>query len=226
MSTEELADHGGDGWAVTEDGTKFWGVVGAAGLFLTTPDRHVLLQLRAPWVNRGGTWAIPGGARNPGETAAQAALRETWEETLIDTSRIRVLGEIITAQFPLDHVLRREPVTSAEEYLLEEVKEEVKRTGDPRAALDRRKVVHPRTGAEAIMGLGAHWWWQVKDKNYSQHWTYTTVLAEADTQLKYEATAESTEVQWVHCDEIETLSLMPAFREALPSIWSALRELR
>ena len=56
---------------------------GAAGLLLR--DRHdgvdrVVLQHRAWWSHQGGTWGIPGGARDSDETAVAAALRESAEE--------------------------------------------------------------------------------------------------------------------------------------------------
>ena len=48
--------------------------MGAAGLLLARRDAsgritHVVLQHRAPWSDQGGTWGIPGGAREPGESA-------------------------------------------------------------------------------------------------------------------------------------------------------------
>ena len=42
----------------------------------------------------GGQAALPGGALEPGETAAEAALRETREELGVDTSRVEVLGAL------------------------------------------------------------------------------------------------------------------------------------
>jgi ADP-ribose pyrophosphatase YjhB (NUDIX family) len=41
----------------------------------------VLLQHRAPWSHQGGTWGLPGGARDSHETPEQAAVREIAEET-------------------------------------------------------------------------------------------------------------------------------------------------
>jgi 8-oxo-dGTP pyrophosphatase MutT (NUDIX family) len=53
-----------------------------ARVILVGPDDHVLLfrhLLPAPWAREG--WLTPGGAIDPGETAAQAASRELAEET-------------------------------------------------------------------------------------------------------------------------------------------------
>lgn len=73
-----------------------WGKFGAAGLFLVAGD-DVLLQHRATWTNNGGTWGIPGGARDKPESPEQAALRETEEETGILPADVEVLGSLVTA---------------------------------------------------------------------------------------------------------------------------------
>lgn len=73
-----------------------WGKFGAAGLFLVAGD-DVLLQHRATWTNNGGTWGIPGGARDKPESPEQAALRETEEETGISPADVEVLGSLVTA---------------------------------------------------------------------------------------------------------------------------------
>lgn len=73
-----------------------WGKFGAAGLFLVAGDQ-VLLQHRATWTNNGGTWGIPGGARDKPESPEQAALRETEEETGISPADVEVLGSLVTA---------------------------------------------------------------------------------------------------------------------------------
>lgn len=80
-SAEELKKRRrpGDGWIETPQG-KFWGLYGAAGLLLHDPERGVLLQHRVEWSAHGGTWGIPGGAKDPDETAEQGALRESREE--------------------------------------------------------------------------------------------------------------------------------------------------
>lgn len=70
----------GDAWVVSDDGTRYWGRFGAAGLLAVDPGRGVLLQHRVAWSHHGDTWALPGGARHLGEPARDAALRESAEE--------------------------------------------------------------------------------------------------------------------------------------------------
>ncbi|WP_305092622.1 NUDIX hydrolase [Prescottella sp. R16] len=91
----------GDGWATTPDGVRHWGRHGAAGLLLRAPlpdgSAAVLLQHRAEWSHQGGTWALPGGARDSHETTVHAAVREAQEETGIDVDAIRVRAERVTS---------------------------------------------------------------------------------------------------------------------------------
>jgi 8-oxo-dGTP pyrophosphatase MutT (NUDIX family) len=81
----------GDGWVHCTLGHRHWGLFGAAGLLLTD-DRRAILQHRAPWTHEGGTWALPGGARDSTESAVQAALREAHEEADLDGSAIAPSG--------------------------------------------------------------------------------------------------------------------------------------
>lgn len=82
----------GDGWVECALGHRHWGLFGAAGLLVVAPgEPWVLLQHRAPWSHGGDTWGIPGGARHRHETPAQAACRETAEETALDVSLLEVL---------------------------------------------------------------------------------------------------------------------------------------
>lgn len=54
---------------------------GAAGVLFVAPDGHVLLLRRSfAEKNFGGHWALPGGGMEEGETAEDAADRETREE--------------------------------------------------------------------------------------------------------------------------------------------------
>jgi 8-oxo-dGTP diphosphatase len=82
----------GDGWRHCALGHRHWGRYGAAGLLVVAPGPTVLLQHRAPWSHGGDTWGVPGGARRRGETAIEAALRETVEETALDVAQVRVTG--------------------------------------------------------------------------------------------------------------------------------------
>ncbi len=58
-------------------------------------ELHVLLTRRA-WGLRThrGEVSFPGGRCDLGETAAQAAVREAWEETSLDPDTVEVLGEL------------------------------------------------------------------------------------------------------------------------------------
>ncbi|MDO5511695.1 NUDIX domain-containing protein [Corynebacterium sp.] len=94
----------GNGWAAGP-GTKVWGRFGAAGLMLLAghEDPAVLMQHRALWTNNGGTWALPGGARDSHESPREAAVRETLEECSIEPALIEVLHEEVTAgPYPAD----------------------------------------------------------------------------------------------------------------------------
>ncbi len=74
-------------------GHVHWGRHGAAGL-LPVSDGRVLLQLRATWTPGGGTWGTFGGARDSHEDAVAAALRETAEESTLDTALVRPHGVV------------------------------------------------------------------------------------------------------------------------------------
>jgi len=87
----------GDGWVHCADGQCRWGRFGAAGLLLRAPgpagEPVLLLQHRAAWTHHGDCWGLPGGARDSGESAAGAAVREAGEEAGIDPARIQLIGE-------------------------------------------------------------------------------------------------------------------------------------
>ncbi|WP_048589268.1 NUDIX domain-containing protein [Corynebacterium pseudotuberculosis] len=88
----------GDGWVEGPNGTQLWGKYGAAGLLLTAArTQSVLMQHRASWTNYGGTWALPGGARELVETAEEAAAREAYEETGISLERYVFVQSLVTA---------------------------------------------------------------------------------------------------------------------------------
>src|SRR6185437_16442667 len=81
----------GNGWTYCALGHKHWGRFGAAGV-LITDGAQVMLQHRAPWTHEGGTWAVPGGARDSHEDAVTAALREAVEEANLDPTVIEPFG--------------------------------------------------------------------------------------------------------------------------------------
>ena len=88
----------GNGWSAAPNGGKAWGLFGAAGLMLyARAENKVLLQHRATWTAEGDTWALPGGAVDSHETVAEAAVRESVEETSIDLTLVRVVTEVVTA---------------------------------------------------------------------------------------------------------------------------------
>jgi 8-oxo-dGTP pyrophosphatase MutT (NUDIX family) len=70
----------------------------AAALLLLYPHESgaaIALTVRASGLARhAGQISLPGGATDPGETLAQAALREASEEVGVDPSAVRVLGEL------------------------------------------------------------------------------------------------------------------------------------
>ncbi|SRX79807.1 putative mutator protein MutT3 (7,8-dihydro-8-oxoguanine-triphosphatase) (8-oxo-dGTPase) (dGTP pyrophosphohydrolase) [Mycobacterium tuberculosis H37Rv] [Mycolicibacterium parafortuitum] len=92
----------GDGWVVSDSGAAFWGRHGAAGLLLRAPGADgtaaVLLQHRAPWSHQGGTWGLPGGARDSHETPEEAAVREAHEEAGLSPERLTVRTTVVTAE--------------------------------------------------------------------------------------------------------------------------------
>ena len=89
----------GDGFVTLPDGSQRWGRFGAAGILARHVDDvgepHYFLALRSSWTHKGGTWAVPGGALNHGETALEGALREFAEEIghVIDTYEVSEIHE-------------------------------------------------------------------------------------------------------------------------------------
>ena len=94
----------GNGWTWCALGHRHWGRYGAAGLLLRRDAARsviggdfaaalVLLQHRAAWTSDGGTWSLPGGARDSHESVIQAALREAHEEAGIDQAAVEVVGQ-------------------------------------------------------------------------------------------------------------------------------------
>ncbi len=152
----------GDGWVFDADGSRYWGRHGAAGLLLFTPSEAssalILLQHRAVWSHQGGTWALPGGARDSHESAVDTAKREADEEAGIAGADLTVHTELVT---------------------------------------------HVAPGG----------------------WTYTTVIAEVTAPLATTANRESVELRWVTVDEVDDLTLHPAFAASWPELRTQLSAL-
>lgn len=91
-----MADKDGDGWTECGRGHRHWGVHGASGLLAVHHDDsgvpHVLMQKRSWWSHHGGTWGLPGGARDSHEDSVTSALREAREEAALAGDRLRVQG--------------------------------------------------------------------------------------------------------------------------------------
>jgi 8-oxo-dGTP pyrophosphatase MutT (NUDIX family) len=64
-------------------------------------DLWLVLTLRSESVaHHRGQISLPGGSQEPGETAMDAALRETWEELEVDLGMVEVLGELSPVYIP------------------------------------------------------------------------------------------------------------------------------
>ena len=62
--------------------------VPTASVLVFDERRRVLLVRHA----EGDVWTTPGGMIEPGETPADAAVRETWEETGLAVDLVRIVG--------------------------------------------------------------------------------------------------------------------------------------
>jgi 8-oxo-dGTP diphosphatase len=94
LTGRPAGDGDGNGWTVCRLGHRHWGRFGAAGILITDGAR-VVLQHRAPWTHEGGTWALPGGARDSHEDPVTTALREATEETTLDPDAVVPFAELV-----------------------------------------------------------------------------------------------------------------------------------
>ena len=111
----------GDGWVLSDSGAAYWGKHGAAGLLLramrSDGSPAVLLQHRAPWSHQGGTWGLPGGARDSHETPEQAAVREANEEAGLPAEQMTVRTTVVTATAAGGHWTYTTVIADAAELL-------------------------------------------------------------------------------------------------------------
>jgi 8-oxo-dGTP pyrophosphatase MutT (NUDIX family) len=103
----------------------------AAGLLLVFPHgsaanvAHIVLTVRASTLGRhSGQVSLPGGVIEPGETFAQAALREAREEVALPADGVRVMGALTPLDIPVSG-FRLQPIV---------------------ASLDRRPLMRPAQG--------------------------------------------------------------------------------
>ena len=61
--------------------------IGCSAVILDA-DKKVLLTRRSD----NGLWCLPSGAMEPGESAAEACIREVWEETGLHVEILRLIG--------------------------------------------------------------------------------------------------------------------------------------
>lgn len=89
---------------LSDSGAHYWGRHGAAGLLLRAPwgdgGAAVLLQHRAAWSHQGGTWGLPGGARDSHESVEEAAVREAHEEAGVTAELMTVRTAVVTSEVP------------------------------------------------------------------------------------------------------------------------------
>lgn len=87
----------GDGYVELADGSRRWGLFGAAGILVQAADvdqvTRYLVAKRSAMVHVGGTWGVPGGALHQGEDPLEGALRELAEETGYVLREFQVLDE-------------------------------------------------------------------------------------------------------------------------------------
>ncbi|MBX6752014.1 MAG: NUDIX hydrolase [Micromonosporaceae bacterium] len=90
-------------WVWCRCGRRHFGHYGAAGLVLIDDAGRVLLAHRSEHVHFAGTWSFPGGALEQGETPADGALRELYEEIGVPATAVTV----VTTVAGMDHEVWR-----------------------------------------------------------------------------------------------------------------------
>lgn len=78
---------------------------------------HIVLTVRAEGLERhSGQVSLPGGVSEPGETLAQAALREAHEEVGLPVEHVRVLGPLTPLDIPVSG-FRLHPIVATLDHL-------------------------------------------------------------------------------------------------------------
>jgi 8-oxo-dGTP pyrophosphatase MutT (NUDIX family) len=74
-------------------------MVGSAAVIVDPSGERVLLTRRTD----NGRWCLPGGRMEPGESAAEACIREVWEETGLHVTIDRLIGIYTTPHRVADY---------------------------------------------------------------------------------------------------------------------------
>ena len=90
-------------YITTQDGKRRFVCTPAAVLAIIVNEREEVLLLSHP--KQQGGWQVINGAMEAGETALQAALRETYEEAG-SKIQVRPLGTVHVSTFPYDEKIR------------------------------------------------------------------------------------------------------------------------
>ena len=152
----ELVHGDGDGWVISDSGAHYWGRYGAAGLLLRAPRTDgtpaVLLQHRAVWSHQGGTWGLPGGARDSHETPEQTAVREACEEAGLLAERVAVRATVLTAEVSgITHALLDFRLYLPKAWCADQARREKAHVPE-----DTAFTTKPDLGAQMITGAGRH----------------------------------------------------------------------
>ena len=94
-TTRYVPRYGADAFIACSCGGCHWGLNGAGGVLAFRRGRggvEVLAQLRSARTHTGGTWSVPGGAVEWGESPVDGAVREFAEETQIGAEDLEILG--------------------------------------------------------------------------------------------------------------------------------------
>jgi len=70
-----------------------------ATILVTNEEGAVLLQRRSDF----GTWGLPGGALEPGETLEETARRELYEETGLHAAQLELLGVFTGPEYFIEY---------------------------------------------------------------------------------------------------------------------------
>lgn len=90
------------GWRPDQKTDTFRTAAALVLLYAVDGRPHVALTVRSGVLSRhGGQVSFPGGAVEPGEAVAGAALREAAEEIGIDPAAVRVLGALTPLHIPV-----------------------------------------------------------------------------------------------------------------------------